>query len=1254
VGKNRAKKDFGPQNRIDKEKLVLTRPSDKHLDDAELDALVLQSPDQGANTGWLTKSVIVDVQRHVESCRECSLKVQMHKSAQNEIARLGGPRNVAPGPECVADVEWFRVAAGLLPETKTRELMKHAAQCGHCGPLLRNATDTLSEEVTSNEERMLASLSSSRPEWQKGMAQTLHGSTQDRMLRKDSTSAWPGWFSWPRQAFALAALAVVIVALWLGSRVYRPPVEQLLAQAYTERRTLEVRIPGAKYAPLRVELGKGVSNLDKPPSLLRAEALIGENLGRHPDDPDWLEARGRADLLDGNYDSAIDSLQRAIDLRPDFLSARIDLASAYCQRGAANADRQVDYGTAIEHLGRVLAKSPNDSTALFNRAIAEEKFHLYDPAIADWQRYLKVEPNDAWAEEARKRLEEVQEKVRSKQSSLAKPLLTVDNLASIIGSPTVSEELDARIEDYLHIATRNWLPQAFPNAANPLESQKAQTVLRSLAVVSLERHQDSWLSDLLDGSHGHGFAHAVAALAVAVNADDNGDYAAAQASAREASRLFRVADSFSGEVRAIAEEMYADHLLYDGRQCISLLKRMNARFQNHTYEWIRAQTTLEASNCFDLVGNPGLAQKALDRGTREAVKHGYSGLFLRGLGFQADLAAYLGDTQNGFAIASRGLDLFWSSQIGAMKGYNLYTDLDTAADVLHLPYLQVALWRQATSLIEMHPDVVQRAMAHRWYANSAYLANLPDLAGQEFAKASVLFGSAPATQATARGQLEADIWLARLEVRQGDLDRAASDLERVRANLERSPSFPSEIGFYTTKADLSLRQGDLGNAGSAIRSAVFLAEWALRSFPRSRARRQWTEQTASAYRDLVAWKLQQKDASGALEFWEWYTGAEFRIADAHPDASDNLEFAVPPDLRDAPLLVTPTIVAQQLPLIRQETVVVYAMLPEGTAVWVYDDRGIASQWIAIPATDLEEQAIQFQHLCSTRDTSIVALRSAARRLYDLLIGPIEGRLVPGRRLVFELDGVLSAIPFDALVDRQGHYLAERSSIAVTPGLYETLRLQPVSSITAETPALVVSVSAPFAEAIPPAPDTEREAQVVSNGFHSPEWLNGSAATLAAVRNGLRRAQLFHFAGHAVALPERNGLLLAERDSLTQQARLVNADSIDPSLLQGLQLAVLSACSTGTPLSPGASGTESLSQSLLRSGVPNVVATRWNVDSAITLLFMKQFYGRLLNGDDVGDSLHSAEMALASQSALAHPYYWAAFELRGNAMRLSEE
>jgi tetratricopeptide (TPR) repeat protein len=276
---------------------------------------------------------------------------------------MGVLSNVRRGPNCVAAGKWLDVAAGLLPEGETSELLKHAAQCGYCGPLLKRAAETLTDEVTPSEETLLASLSSAHPEWQQNMAATLRGS---------ATS-----------------------------------VEQLLAQAYTEHRTLEVRIAGAKYAPVRVE--RSANKSDKPPSLLKAEALIGENLNKNRNDPTWLQARARADIMDGNYEAAIESLQHALEVEPDSPGLLTDLGSAYFLR-AESVNRPIDFGNALESLDKALGRSPEDPLALFNRALACERMLLHEEAIDSWERYLRIDLQGEWPDDARKRLATLKQK----------------------------------------------------------------------------------------------------------------------------------------------------------------------------------------------------------------------------------------------------------------------------------------------------------------------------------------------------------------------------------------------------------------------------------------------------------------------------------------------------------------------------------------------------------------------------------------------------------------------------------------------------------------------------------------------------------------------------------------------------------------------------------------------------------------------------------------------------------------------------
>jgi CHAT domain-containing protein len=1226
----------------------LTRPFGKHLDSDELDDLVSLQTASVTDLGRHQAQTLEEAKRHLESCPECGQRVQMHKCVQGEIDQLGTSSYVPEGPDCDVNVDWLEVAGGLLSEMRTRDLIKHAAQCGHCGPLLREAAETLSDEVTSNEEELLAALGSARSEgWHRNLAKTLGGDIQDCRVHEKSDSRWRGFFLWPRLAFVVAALGAIVVAGWIGFRVLRPPsVDQLLAQAYTDRRTLEVRIPGAKFAPIRVERGTNGSNIDKPPALLKAEALIGENLSKSPNDPKWLDAKARADLLDGNYESAIQSLQRALEDQPDSPELHTDLGAAYFL-SAKSADRTVDYGNAIESLSKALANSPNDTIALYNRALACEAIFLYTQAIDDWEHYLRVDPQGEWADEARKHLAAVKQKLEQREKSLAEPLLTPEEITSASAEDGVLQErIDGRIEEYLTLAVTTWLPRAF-SESTPGQSRETEFALDALAAIAREQHNDSWLTDLLRHTTGTQFHAAIKALAVSVVANEHGDYADGQDSAHTAAKLFRVAANSAGELRAQAEEVYSDHLLWEGERCMSLLRSLARPLSDNSYTWLEAQMSLEESNCADLVGDLGTYQTAIGRGIHEAEANKYNALLLRGLGFQAQAAASLGDANTGFSLASEGLALFWASQVDIMKGYNLYTDLDTAADDLRLVDFQVALWRESTTLIDRHPNVLQRAMAHRWYAYAAYLANMPALATSEFSEASALFAASPQTAATARDRMDAEIWLATIETRQGDIKLAAARLKDVKPTLESTPSFDPEIGFYTVESDIGIRQGDSASTESALRSAIFLAEWALNSFPAEGDRRKWTEQTRSAYRNAVKWKILMGDSTSALELWEWYRGAELRASEhtfSHP--LEGLDTAKPPDLSQAPPLPAPTEVANRLPLMHDQTAIVYGTFPDGIVVWIYDDRGISYQWISTQLSQVQDLATRFRRLCSDPQSDPSTLRIAGHSLYDLLIAPVESRLVPGRTLLIEPDDFLTSIPWGALVDSRSHYLVERAALVVTPGLYREIRLRPAVAINSETPALIVSVPAADEAGLTPLSDAEEEARAVSGRFSSAHWLQNNNATLSAVQSEIRSVGVFHFAGHAVSSPARSGLVLAELDFSAHHARLIDAESISSKQPERMQLAVLSACNTGSEVQTLGSGTETLVQAFLQAGVPHVVASLWNVDSSETTEFMKQFYVRLTTGNDTASSMRFAQLALASNAVSAHPYYWAAFQLHG--------
>ena len=1256
----------------------MTRPLDRHLDSDELEAIVMSPPLGVSNAVRLSKEAVQEAQHHVDSCQDCERKVQMHRSAQSAIS-LWGTRGQAPkGPNCSDETEWVRVAAGLVEETEAKERMNHAAQCGHCGPLLKSAVRRLSDETTLDEEAALTKLMSTRTVWQTQMARTLRNTSEPRRPGLSSTPFWKHVFFSPRPVFAAVAFATLVAVVWIGVRWQRPAAaERLIAQAYTERRTIDVRIRGARYSPVSDQ--RGLTFSDRPLPLKKADIAIDEKLLKTPNDPGWLQAKARVDMLEGGYpgasllfDDAVKKLQRAIQANPDSPELLTDLGSAYFLRGRSNQPSDIkeakpffpkslgqnscnppnspgwaiDYMCAIDAFGKALSKNPDDPITLFNRALALEQVFLYAPAVEDWQHYLRIDPRGDWSTDARERLNKVQQKLILRENSLSEPILTPEDIAGAEVNSQLDEKIDERIEEYLKVATKEWLPKAFPGPGYK-PSREASTALNRLSAIAVFRHDDMWLSDLLNHSRGSQFSEAAQALSDSIKSNERGDYSAGGIFAHRAAELFRLASNSAGQLRAMGEEVYSDHLLWEGSPCLSLLNTMRQPLQHVSYTWLQAQMSLETSNCAELVGDLGQYKRAISLGETQASAHKYDALYLRGLGFEAQAAASLGRANTSFALALYGLERFWTGHADLMKGYNFYTDLDAASDVLRLANLQVDISRQATDLIDNHPDGVLRAMAHRWYGYAAYSANMPELASSEFSRASTLFAAAPHTSGTTRDQVNAEIWLARLEVRRGDVEAAAERLQVVKEELDKSPSFGNEMGFYTSQADIGLFRSDSSTIESALRPAVFLAEWALNSFPSDGDRRMWAEETKDIYRDFVEWKLREGDDKAALELWEWYKAAELRARVRRTsEPGGTLDTADPPNPNDAPPLPSPLNVTPHLLGMHNATGVVYATFPDGIAVWTYDDRGVFSHWIATPSAAVKQAADQFQWLCSDPTSDLPALRRTARTLYDLLIKPVEGQIMAGRTLIIEPDDFLAPIAWEALLDAKDRYLVERSAIVLSPGLYRMLNLRTGPPITSDTQVLIVSVPRVAEVNSIPLTDVDTEAQAVARSFRATSWLQGTNATLSAIQREMQGKAIFHFAGHAVASAQRTGLLLDEIDPKSQEARVLNSESLSPGQVEDLQLAVLSACQTEASAVGSTTGTEGLTQRFLNAGVPHIVASRWDVDSSETAKLMKIFYARLLAGEDLANSLRYAQSTLMTMPASAHPYFWAAFELEG--------
>jgi CHAT domain-containing protein/tetratricopeptide (TPR) repeat protein len=1233
---------------------------------------------EGARRGYATpgqEAQLGEIRHHLSECPPCQGLVQMHEDLQRRFGQLDAAATARPAPDCPLETVWWGVAAGQLPDSQVTDLLEHSTHCDACGLLLRQAIQDFTEEVADQEIGCLTTLPSAQQEWQQSLAQRLVAARTEGGRPGNLMTVIGQWarslsdrLAWlPRGAFryawayATAAIVVLAAGAWFVQTRRQPSIDQLIVRAYAERRPFELRIAGAAYGPVRQERSGERSAFAEPADLNRAEYLIEEQLAARPNDQAMLVASGKVELLTGHYDEAIRTFGRMLDAQPDSPALLTDLATAYFQRAVAT-DRAIDYGQTIELLGRTLAKTPDDPVALFNRAIALQKLFAYNEAIRDWEHYLRVDPKGNWADEARRRLGELQEEMKARDRPLAMlqsdpvtatPLLRARATGQ---SPFPNPWPVSFDEEYLDLAVQRWLPSSYVSvdSAGRHVWRRQQSVWEALAAeadVLSTQHKDPWLADLLreaptdlaPTNTAEPFVKALDLLAQSARTNSAGDPDAARPLAESAAHYFRIAKSDAGYLRAREEVLYSTVRRVNANDCRQAVRQQLQEAKLDLYPWLNGQTLLWNATCAGFGGDLGLAQQLSDQALEFTRTTGYSGQHLRSVLFAS---GFVRSSDRNWQDTRAGLQSFWEEQQNPFHGYEFYLELAWLAEEADQRYLTLSLWREALAMIEKTPDLSFRAVAHYHLAVAAMKVHDILESEKEFKATEEQFAAITPSTTSQFYRAVAETEWAAVAIQQGQLERAAARLEQAKPLVALADT-DNAFRYYRTLGELQFRRGKLPEAEQAFRSALDFAELELASLQTDSVRLAWERDSSPAYRTLVDLYARKPGGSiRALEVWETYLASSLRKPVLSPPTS-RLSRENSDDLDRSFRLR----VMAALPAFKHETVISFASLPSGVAAWAFDNRGVKFNWIAAPNEDLAGRIRRFEQLCADPYSDLNLLQQEGRGLYNFLLAPFEQYLEPSRLLILEPDSLFSAVPWVALVDSHGQYLGSQFVVVISPGLGYWLGLRSSSSISPEKAALVVgmpTIATAVASRFAPLPDADREAQDVASRFRHSRLLLGAGVTSVAIRRELSRSDVFHFAGHALSGVKQSGLVLAslpEEQGGNDEPALLSAGELDKADLQSLQLVVLSACATAET-EKGFVSPDTLVRVFLHAGVPHVIATHWPIDSHSTKQMMAEFYSRVLEKISIDQALQQAASQLRVQPATAHPYYWAAFNSYG--------
>ncbi|MEM8932223.1 MAG: CHAT domain-containing protein, partial [Acidobacteriota bacterium] len=231
-------------------------------------------------------------------------------------------------------------------------------------------------------------------------------------------------------------------------------------------------------------------------------------------------------------------------------------------------------------------------------------------------------------------------------------------------------------------------------------------------------------------------------------------------------------------------------------------------------------------------------------------------------------------------------------------------------------------------------------------------------------------------------------------------------------------------------------------------------------------------------------------------------------------------------------------------------------------------------------------------------------------------------------IVFSLHGMLQDVPLVALPWGDG-WLGASWVPLVQPaeGGDAVGRRWAEDSAPSDGPLVVVDPTRDLPAAAAAVEDWRRD-------FPTARLLSGDSASREAVVAGLKTATWLHVDAHGTydpAFPELSGLRLADRPLRVVELAEDRA-ALDPSLA----FVHLSGCQTGRWPITADSGAYGLAGLFSRSGVPWVVASRYDLPDDLAAAFNRRFYAAVADGGGVPEAFRQG---LASIAEMQPPSAW---------------
>ncbi len=321
---------------------------------------------------------------------------------------------------------------------------------------------------------------------------------------------------------------------------------------------------------------------------------------------------------------------------------------------------------------------------------------------------------------------------------------------------------------------------------------------------------------------------------------------------------------------------------------------------------------------------------------------------------------------------------------------------------------------------------------------------------------------------------------------------------------------------------------------------------------------------------------------------------------------------------------------------KDEVLIEYYYAEKDMFAFILSAQGLKT--VKLNSNNLAENIQQFRKLLESPVSG--DYMELSRQIYKRLIQPLESSL-GHRKIIIVPHGAMHYLPFNALHDGN-KYLIEHYSIRILPSasVIKYLHVKRMSK-----PADILVFGNP--DLGDPRYDlvyAQNEAISVARTLPKSRVFIRQEATETAFKKYGSGFKFIHFATHGrfnADTPLKSALMLAKD---AENDGMLTVDKLYSTKLDA-DLVTLSACETGLGKIANGDDIVGLTRGFLYAGSSSIVASLWKVDDLATSHLMTQFYSNLRTTEK-REALRQAQ--LQNKKQYPHPYYWAAFQLTGNA------